>query len=237
MAMAVAVATGTAVRTEQAAAPRRRLTRNGRRARWLHAGTYLTTLVLLGTGWWLGLGREGQPSPLATLVGRSDAEVHTWVGWALAALGLAAPLASPRATAAFLRASLRFHPGDLGWLARWPLAALSGRFPWHRGHFDPGQRLANLVMVGGLACLTLSGVGLVLVTGGPAFVWLARAHRWAAYALTPVLIGHVLVAAGLLPGYRGAWRAMHGRGEVDEATARRLWPAWSERALERQARD
>jgi hypothetical protein len=42
----------------------------------------------------------------------------------------------------------------------------------------------------------------------------------------------VLVAIGVLPGYRGVWRAMHLGGRVSVETARRLWPAWAERAAE-----
>ncbi len=86
-------------------------------------------------------------------------------------------------------------------------------------------------MVGGLILLVLTGAGLVLVKGGRAFVWLTRIHLWATYFVTPVILGHVVLAAGFLPGYRGTRRAMHGRGRVRESTARRLWPGWTERAL------
>jgi hypothetical protein len=41
----------------------------------------------------------------------------------------------------------------------------------------------------------------------------------------------VLVAIGVLPGYRGVWRAMFGGGRVREETARRVWPGWTERAM------
>jgi hypothetical protein len=119
--------------------------------------------------------------------------------------------------------------GDLGWLRRWPRAALSGRCPYHHGHVDPGQRIGNLVLTAGLVVLVLSGLGLALVHGGPAFVWLVRVHRLTTYLVTPVVVGHVLVAAGMLPGYRGVWRSMHTRRGVDEQTARRLWPAWTRR--------
>jgi formate dehydrogenase subunit gamma len=70
-----------------------------------------------------------------------------------------------------------------------------------------------------------------MVPGGPVYVWFLRLHRWATYVLTPVVLGHVLVALGVLPGYRGTWRAMHRRGRVPEQTARRLWPAWTEARL------
>jgi cytochrome b subunit of formate dehydrogenase len=210
----------------------RRIERYARPARWLHAVVYLATLTLLATGWWLLLGREGQPSVLARLLGVPDVVTHKDVGWGLAGLGVALLLARPRAVGRFVAASLRFDRGDRAWLARWPRAALSGRFPHHRGHFDPGQRIANLVLASALLVLVLSGLGLVLVHGGPAFVWLARVHRLATYAVTPVIVGHVVVASGVLPGYRGVWRSMHGRRGVGEETARRLWPGWTRRRLE-----
>src|SRR6185503_20107326 len=43
--------------------------RYNRRTRWLHAGVYVTVLILLATGWWLVLGQEGEPSPLARITG------------------------------------------------------------------------------------------------------------------------------------------------------------------------
>jgi cytochrome b subunit of formate dehydrogenase len=209
----------------------RRIERYTRPARWLHAVVYVATLVLLGTGWWLLLGREGQPSVLARLLGVPDVVTHKNLGWGLAGVGAALLLVRPRAVGRFVAASLRFDRGDLTWLARWPRAALSGRFLHHRGHFDPGQRIANLVLASGLVILVLSGLGLALVHGGPAFVWLVRVHRWTTYAIIPVIVGHVVVASGVLPGYRGVWRSMHTRRGVGEETARRLWPAWTRRRL------
>jgi cytochrome b subunit of formate dehydrogenase len=215
----------------RAGAGARRLIRYSRPARRLHAVVYLTTLVLLGTGWWLLLGKEGEPSVLARLLGVADTDVHERVGWALAAIGMLVPLLRARAVGRFLVASVRFHRGDLGWLGRWPAAVFTGRFGHQRGHFDPGQRLANVVIVAALALLTVSGIGLVSVHGGPAFVWFSRIHRWSTYVLTPVLAGHILVALGVLPGYRGVWRSMHSRRGVDERTAARIWPAWTRAAL------
>lgn len=87
----------------------------------------------------------------------------------------------------------------------------------------------NLAMVVLLLALVVSGVGLVVVSGGPAFVWYNRIHTWSTYLLTPVLIGHIVIAAGVLPGYRGAWRAMHLGGRLRARVAARLWPAWLER--------
>jgi cytochrome b subunit of formate dehydrogenase len=203
--------------------------RNNRRTRWLHAGVYLTVLVLLFTGWWLTLGNEGQPSPLAELVDTPDAELHTVIGWVfagIAALGLALGW---RAAWTLASDSLRLRRSELRWFARWPAAVLTGRFGRHEGHFDPGQRVANVVMVVLLVALVVSGIGLFVVSGGPAFVWFNRIHRWSTYLFTPVIVGHVVIAAGVLPGYRGVWRAMHLGGRLRARDAERVWPAWTER--------
>ncbi len=44
-----------------------------------------------------------------------------------------------------------------------------------------------------------------------------------------VLVGHMVVASGVLPGYRGVWRSMHLGGRLPVAVARRIWPAWLDR--------
>jgi formate dehydrogenase subunit gamma len=130
-----------------------------------------------------------------------------------------------------VRETFRVDRGDRTWWLRWPTGVLTGRFGRHEGHFDPGQRVANVVMVWGLLVLTTTGIGMTVLHGGPVFAWLSKIHRWATFAITPVLAGHVLVAIGILPGYRGVWRAMHLGGRVSEETARRLWPAWAERSV------
>jgi formate dehydrogenase subunit gamma len=199
--------------------------RTNRRTRLLHTATYLVTGVLLATGWWLETGHDGRPSILARAAGEPDIVVHRRAAWVLAGLAVVAVTAGARGAWTFVRETARADRGDLRWLRRWPAAALTGRFRPHRGHFDPGQRLANLGFVATLGTLMGSGVALAWLHGGPAFVWLVRVHRWAAIALTVLVVGHVLVASGVLPGYRGAWRAMHRGGRVPAATARRLWPA------------
>jgi A/G-specific adenine glycosylase len=50
---------------------------------------------------------------------------------------------------------------------------------------------------------------------------------WTAIAITPVLLGHIVIAAGVLPGYRGVWRSMHLGGRLRKDTADRVWPACS----------
>lgn len=202
--------------------------RNNRRTRWFHAGVYLTVLVLLATGWWLWFGQEGRPSAVARVTGVADVDLHTVAGWLLAGLTVIGVVLGRRAAATLLRDSVRYRRSDLSWLARWPRSVVTGRFARHTGHFDPGQRIANLVMLAALLALVGSGAGLVLISGGPAFVWLGTVHRWSTYLLTPVIIGHIVIASGILPGYRGAWRAMHLGGRLRREDAMRLWPTWTE---------
>jgi formate dehydrogenase subunit gamma len=78
-----------------------------------------------------------------------------------------------RGVRSFLRETVRFQRGYGRWLLGWPRATFTGRFRRHSGHFDPGQRLANIVIV--IVIVVLLGV---------------------------VVLG-VVVAAGILPGYRG----------------------------------
>ncbi len=209
--------------------PHRTVERNNARTRWLHAAVYTTVLVLLLTGWWLTLGQEGRPSPLSSLTGWSDAELHTAIGWVFAGIALLGMVVGWRAARTLLTDSVRFRRSDLHWLVRWPRAVLTGRFARHEGHFDPGQRVANLVLVVLLLSLVVTGIGLWTVSGGPVFVWFNRLHRWATYLVTPVIAGHILIASGVLPGYRGVWRAMHLGGRLRRRDAARVWPAWLER--------
>jgi cytochrome b subunit of formate dehydrogenase len=213
--------------------------RYSRPVRWFHAGIYLSVLILLGTGWWLLAGKEGDPSPLARLLGMADTTLHKDVGWALAALTGAGILLGPRAVRTFVVDSLRFRRPEWRWFIAWPAALLTGRFSRHEGHFDPGQRIMNILLTLSLLALVGSGIGLVELHGGPTFVVLNRMHKWSTYAVTLLLAGHILVAAGILPGYRGAWRSMHLGGRQRVGVARRLWPGWLERVerLERIERD
>jgi formate dehydrogenase subunit gamma len=131
-----------------------------------------------------------------------------------------------------LQETFRYDRGDAQWLLHWPKASLLGRFARHAGQFDPGQRIANVVIVFGGLALIASGAGLGILSGGPMFVWLHPIHQWTTIVVTPVLAGHVLIALGVLPGYRGVWRSMHFGGRVPIETAQRIWPAWTERTLD-----
>ena len=199
--------------------------RNNRRTRWLHTATYVTTFALLFTGWWLLTGHDGEPSVLARVFGTQDHELHRDAGWALVGVVGAGCIVGVRGVITFLRETFRVNRGDGHWFARLPGAAFTGRFARHRGHFDPAQRVANLGFVATLGTLIVTGIALTTTHGGPQFVWLVRLHRYSTYALTVLVVVHVFVALGVLPGYRGVWRAMHLGGRVPAATARRLWPA------------
>lgn len=209
----------------------RRLQRYSRCARLFHAGVYLSTLVLLFTGLWLLAGEEGDPSFLSRTLGLADTSLHVWVGRGLVVLAFVPLVVGRRGIAWFARETFRRDKVDGMWWARWPAAVFTGRFARHEGHFDPGQRVANVLIVSGLGALVLSGLGMTIVHGGPVFVWLSRIHRWTTYLVTPLLLGHIVIALGVLPGYRGSWRSMHMRGKVPEETALRLWPGWAEREL------
>jgi formate dehydrogenase subunit gamma len=204
------------------------LERYGRKARWFHAGVYLFTFVTLGTGLWIHFGQEGRASFLARLLNRPDIVIHEDAGWVLIALTAAAVLFGIRGIMTFVTESVRYERSDARWLLGWPRAVFTGKFRRHEGHFDPGQRVANLVIAAGLLILIASGTLLVFIHGGAWFVRLAFVHRWTAIVLTPIIAGHVIVASGLLPGYRGVWRSMHLHGRVNRDTAERLWPAWLE---------
>ncbi len=180
-----------------------RIERYGRRARWLHAGVYLPTLGLLATGLWLLGGQEGHPSILSRLTGVADTRLHIWLGWGLTAVLALGLVAGVRAIPTFLRETIRHDRGDGRWFVRWPKAVFTGRFARHEGKWDPGQRIANLVIVVSLPVLIVTGVGLATLHGGHAFAVMAKVHKWTALVLTPVLLGHVVIAAGVLPGYKG----------------------------------
>ncbi|HEX6419084.1 MAG TPA: cytochrome b/b6 domain-containing protein [Acidimicrobiales bacterium] len=199
--------------------------RNNRATRWYHAATFTVTTLLLVTGWWLRTGHEGRPSVLADIAGRSDADLHRQAGWVSVALAAAGLTLGARAAWTFVRETARVDRGDAGWLRRWPTGAVTGRFGTHTGHFDPGQRLANVAFVATLGTLIVTGVAMTTLSGGPTFATMVRVHRGATYVLTGLVAGHLLIVSGLLPGYRGVWRAMVGARGVPAATARRLWPA------------
>jgi cytochrome b subunit of formate dehydrogenase len=196
-----------------------------RPARLFHAAIYIVTFVLLGTGWWLRSGREGDPSILASVVGIADVEIHRRAGWILVAIVAVGVTLGFRAAFTFVRETVRVNRSDGAWFRRWPRGALTGRFAPHRGHFDPGQRIVNVAFVATLGTLIVTGVSLTTTHGGPLFVTLSRVHRGATYILTVLVAAHVLIAVGILPGYRGAWRSMHARGRTPIDVARRLWPA------------
>jgi cytochrome b subunit of formate dehydrogenase len=205
--------------------------RNGRRARWFHAFVAIAGLLLIATGWWLWAGGEGDPSPLARLLSVPDTTLHKAIGWIFAVGAAGGATIGWRATRSLMVGSLRFARRDLHWFARWPGSLTSREFAWHDEHFDPGQRVFNLCTIAGLITLTISGIGLVTVHGGPAFVVFLKLHVWATYAVTVLVAGHIVIASGVLPGYRGVWRSIHLGGRLNRTVAERIWPGWARRTL------
>lgn len=201
--------------------------RYNRPTRLFHAVSYAGVLIELTSGWWFVLGNY-RPSVVEELTGIGDGWVHEYTGLGLILVAVVGCGLGWRAVRTFTAESLRFRRSDVRWFLRWPRATVTGRFEHHDGHFDPGQRIANVVMVLTLATLLLTGVGAMYLPG-PLAIPIFDLHRWSAFLITPVLAGHIVVAAGILPGYRGAWRSMHLGGRLPVDVARRIWPAWLER--------
>ena len=97
-------------------------------------------------------------------------------GWLLVAALAAGVTLGVRAAWTFCE-TLRVDQGDARWFLRWPGGAVTGRFARHEGHFDPGQRLANVAFVGAFATVVVSGVALTTLSGGSTFATMVRVHR------------------------------------------------------------
>lgn len=206
------------------------LLRNARSPRRIHAGMYVATAFLFFSG--ISVTGEGHPV-LADLIGGHVAAAgwHRWVGFGLIGAGLLLPVLRPRAAFRFFAESVRFHLSDLRWSASYPGFVFRRHDPArHEGHFDPGQRVLNCLILLSFAALSVTGIIMSVperVTPA-AFAVSFNIHVVATVVLAALVAGHVLVASGLLPAYRGVWRAMHGGGRVSPDLARRLWPVWAE---------
>jgi formate dehydrogenase subunit gamma len=201
--------------------------RYNRGTRMFHAAIYLGVLADLISGWWFVLG-DYRPSVLEDLTGIGDQWIHEYVGLGLIGVAVLGCAIGWRAVRTFTAESLYFRAADARWFLRWPRALRTGRFEYHDGHFDPGQRIANIVLTLTLTSLVVTGVG-ALYLPRPLSITAFDLHRWSAFLITPVLVGHIIVAAGILPGYRGAWRSMHLGGRLPADVARRIWPGWLDR--------
>ncbi len=206
--------------------------RNRPPARRLHAVLYVLTFLLLFSG--VALFGQGI-RPLEGVLGGHVAAAgrHRLAGYVLLAGGGLLLVLRPRASARFLLESIRFRRAELGWFGSYPAFLLhpSRNQPArHEGHFDPGQRLFNLLVLVSLAALSATGVLMSFPSAfvPQVFAWSLRVHLVATWALTAGVAGHVVVASGVLSAYRGTWRAMHGNGRVPRNLAERLWPGWSE---------
>jgi formate dehydrogenase subunit gamma len=217
-------AAGTGTTTE-------RLLRNRPVARRLHAAVYLLTGFLFLSG--LAVLGEGRPAIEALLGGHvAAARWHRWVGFGLMGLGVLVAVLRPGTSTWFLAESARFGRRDLVWFVRHPRFLLrparyaSAR---HDGHFDPGQRVFNVVVVVSLLVLAVTGA----VMSFPqrfvpvAFAASLQIHRAITWVLGIAVAGHLVVVSGLFRGYRGVWRAMHSDGRVRITLAQVLWPEWA----------
>jgi cytochrome b subunit of formate dehydrogenase len=176
---------------------------------------------------------EGWP-PLESLLGGhvAAARWHRWVGFGLTALGLLVAVLRSRTSAWFLAESVRFRPQDLDWFVRHPRFLLSpSRYAPapHEGHFDPGQRVFNVIVL--VALLALAATGAVMSFPQrfvpAAFAASIQVHRAATWGLGIAVAGHLLVVSGVFRGYRGVWRAVHRDGRVAAALGHALWPTWA----------
>jgi formate dehydrogenase subunit gamma len=178
---------------------------------------------------------EGSPALEALFGGHlSTARWHRWVGFGLLGFGVLVAVVRPGPSAWFLFESVRFRRKDLGWFSRYPSFLLRpARYPPapHDGHFDPGQRVFNVLVVVSLVALAATGAVMSFPDRflPAAFGASLRIHRAATWVLGIAVAGHLVVASGVLPGYRGVWRAMHRDGRVPAALGELLWPKWARR--------
>jgi formate dehydrogenase subunit gamma len=198
----------------------------------VHTVLYVATAVLLLSG--VAVVGEGVRGLEALFGGHAaTARAHRYLGFALVAVAAALVALRPRACGRFLVESFRFRSADRRWFASYLpfLLRPSQRRPArHEGHFDPGQRLYNLLVVVSLVVLAATGVVMSFPkTFTPdAFAWSLRIHRAATWILMAAVIAHLALASGVTRAYRGAWRAMHGDGRVPRELAEKLWPRWAE---------
>ena len=83
--------------------------------------------------------REGNPTPIARITGIPEAQLHVWLGWALLVVALLPLAFATRGVVGFVRETVRYDRGDVGWLVRRPVGVFTGRFRRHEGHFDPAS--------------------------------------------------------------------------------------------------
>ncbi|MGH2404355.1 MAG: cytochrome b/b6 domain-containing protein [bacterium] len=211
-----------------------RILRNGPGARSLHAAVIITAAFLLVSGVALMWGLSSVQDVLGGHV--AAGRWHRWIGFGvIIALGLLVPVLRFHDASRFVSESVRFRRADLRWFLSYPLFVLRPSrhgLPWHAGHFDPGQRALNIAFVAAFIALSVTGLLMAFPDRFQPFVfaWSLRVHRIATLVFVGLAMAHIVVASGLLPAYRGTWRAMWGSGRVDRSLAQRLWPGWAERA-------
>jgi cytochrome b subunit of formate dehydrogenase len=178
---------------------------------------------------------EGIPALEALFGGHAaTGRWHRWVGFGLVGLGLLVVGLRAETSAWFLAESVRFRRQDLDWFVRHPRFLLrpSRYAPTpHHGHFDPGQRVFNMIVM--VSLLALAATGAVMSFPQrflpAAFAVSLQIHRAATWVLGIAVAGHLVVVSGVFRGYRGVWWAMHRDGRVTAALGEALWPTWARR--------
>jgi formate dehydrogenase subunit gamma len=190
------------------------ITRFDRVERALHWTNAVLFLFLIATGFTL----YGAPGTGWIGNKRSVVDLHTYVGFALPI-----PVLLAIATRAGRQLRADFHL-----MARW---TEDDRRWWRRatkrrarlGKFNPGQKL-NAVFIGAcIIVMPLTGVFLRF-TKTFAFTWRSGAdftHRWFAFVILFVTIGHIVFAISRPESLRGM-----STGKVPTDWARREHPRW-----------
>ncbi len=212
-----------------------RIARHGALARVLHALNATIVLLLLFSGLALG---DRLPEAWVDALGGHEAfsDLHEWLGLAFVVASALLIGALSRHSAALVRRLAEWRRGDLGWplaFARHLLRSQRTDAPRHSGYFDPLERLVLIIVLATLVLAGLSGVYLYWSPDAPrwAFVVFIRSHIYAGWVLLGALGLHIFAGLGVLPTHRGILGVMFGDGSLPQATARRLWPGWTERKL------
>lgn len=141
-----------------------------------------------------------------------------------------------RGTVHFLSEYTRWSLNDLVWLIKFLPSLIRPdrvRLPVIKTKINPGERLVGQTMLAICSVLFLSGLVRMIGEQVPRGV-VNRAevvHQAAALLLYFVGAMHMTVGSGILPAYRGVWRAMFGDGSIEISLGRRHWPFWTSQNL------
>lgn len=208
------------------------MTRHGLSARIIHAVALVAIVVLLASGLALS---DHLPASVVKLLGGHVVvdDLHRQLGLVVTLALVVMVLVATTQICRLLYDVTTFTRSDLQWptdfVGRyiWPK---DGRPAHHGGHFDPGQRVVFIGIIGSVAILGATGVYIYVAPAFPTLImaWTLRFHTVSGWVLVVCVVVHILAGSGVLPTHRGVARAMFGSGRVDQALADRLWPAWAQ---------